>query len=86
MTAYSIHRPHPALGLDADDLGAIRALADRAAALRPYLRPALMLRLQLAAVLVAYLMAGAMIVGGLPLLAHAPLHEAALRILALGAT
>ena len=74
MTAHSLHRPHPTLGLDAEDLCALQGLADRAATLGPFLRPALMIRLQLAAVLVGYLLAGAAIASTLPLLPRPALH------------
>lgn len=84
MTAHSLYRPHPAFELDADDLGALKALSDRAAALTPFLRPALMIRLQLAAVLVGYLLAGAAIAGTLPLLARPALNVAAVQSLVHG--
>lgn len=81
MTAHSLYRPHPALGLDAEDLCALRSLARRAAALRPFLRPALMIRLQLAAVLVGYILAGTALAGALPLLPRPALHEAVAQLL-----
>ena len=76
MTAHSLHRPRLTLALDAEDLGALHVLVGQAAALKPFFRPALMIRLQLAAVLVGYLLAGTAIAGALPLLPRPSLHGA----------
>jgi hypothetical protein len=65
MTFYPLNSQSPVLDLDTEERRALAALADRAAALTPFIRPALIIRLQLAAILVAYLLAAVTIGSGL---------------------
>jgi hypothetical protein len=65
MTFLSLDPPRMALALDAEDRRALAALAERIAALRPFVGPALMIRLQLAGLLVGYLLAALVIAAGL---------------------
>jgi hypothetical protein len=65
MTFYTLKPHHPTLVLDIEDRRALADLADRAAALAPSIRPALMIRLQLGGILVAYLLAALVIAAGL---------------------
>jgi hypothetical protein len=65
MTFYPLNPHRLTPGLDLEERRALAVLADRFAALSPFIRPALMIRLQLAAILIAYLLAGLTIAAGL---------------------
>jgi hypothetical protein len=65
MTFYFLDPPRLTLSLDAEERRALDALAQRTAALGPVVRQALVVRLQLGALLVAYLLAGVAIAAGL---------------------
>lgn len=68
MTFYILDPPRLTLKLDAEDRQALAALSRRAVALTPLFRPALMVRLQLGAILLAYLLAAGAIAAGLSML------------------
>jgi hypothetical protein len=65
MTFLPLDPPRPALALDVEERRALAALMERIAALRPFVRPALMIRLQLTGLLVGYLLAALAIAAGL---------------------
>jgi hypothetical protein len=65
MTFYTLNPHPPALGLDIEERHALAALARAATAIAPFVRPALMIRLQLAGILVGYLLAALAIAVGL---------------------
>ena len=65
MTFYT-PKPHRlALGLDIEERRALAALARAATAIAPFVRPALIIRLQLAGILAGYLLAALAIAAGL---------------------
>ena len=65
MTFYFLDPPRVTLSLDAEERHALDALAKGAATLAPLVRQALMVRLQLGALLVAYLLGAVAIAAGL---------------------
>ena len=65
MTFYPLQSHRPSLDLDTEERRALAALAERVAALAPHIRPALIIRLQLAGILIGYLLAGLTIAAGL---------------------
>ncbi|MGZ3272853.1 MAG: hypothetical protein ACXU82_08515 [Caulobacteraceae bacterium] len=65
MTFYFLDKPRLTANLDAEERRALDALVQRTAALAPLIRQALVVRLQLGALLVAYLLAAVAIAAGL---------------------
>ena len=65
MTFFTLDQSRSLMGLDTEDRRALAALAERAAALKPVLRAALVIRLQLAGLLAGYVLTALAIVAGL---------------------
>jgi hypothetical protein len=65
MTFYTLKSRRLGLSLDIEERRALAALAQAATAIAPFVRPALMIRLQLAGILVGYLLAALAITAGL---------------------
>jgi len=65
MTFFTLDQSRSLMGPDTEDRRALAALAERAAALKPVLRAALVIRLQLAGLLAGYVLTALAIVAGL---------------------